>query len=99
MSNDLIAKLMTPQFPIKLHEDSFHGYNCDVPGQTVDVTKNELMWMYDTMVSDQREGRAKEEGQYKDVDGEGSATLAGGRAAGKVLAPSSQSQVPPTYPV
>lgn len=36
---------------IKLHEDSFQGYMTEPPESTVSTNKDEMMWMYDQMVS------------------------------------------------
>lgn len=41
-------------FKIKLHEESFHGYRCEPPSNDVSVTKDELIWMYDHMVTMRR---------------------------------------------
>ncbi|KAL0946371.1 hypothetical protein HGRIS_012602 [Hohenbuehelia grisea] len=34
---------------VKLHEESFHGYKCDIPELEVQVTKDELLTMYKQM--------------------------------------------------
>jgi len=36
-------------FTVKLHEDSFRSYKCDVPELEVDVTKDQLLTMYKQM--------------------------------------------------
>jgi pyruvate dehydrogenase E1 component alpha subunit len=36
-------------FTVKLHEDSFHPYKCDIPELQVQVTKQQLLEMYQQM--------------------------------------------------
>jgi len=36
-------------FTVKLHEDSFRSYRCDVPELEVEVTKDQLLTMYKQM--------------------------------------------------
>lgn len=42
------------QFKVQLPEDSFHAFKCDPPSDQTMVTKDELMWMYERMVSADR---------------------------------------------
>ncbi|KAG6811554.1 hypothetical protein H0H92_006858 [Tricholoma furcatifolium] len=53
-SADTTQLQSTPQsdsapFQVKLHEDSFRAYKCDVPELEVDVTKEQLLTMYKQM--------------------------------------------------
>lgn len=41
-------------FTVKLHEDSFRTYNCDMPSLDVQVTKDSLIEMYTQMATMRR---------------------------------------------
>lgn len=41
-------------FSVKLHEDSFRGYNTEAPSLDVEVTKNDLLKLYKEMVTMRR---------------------------------------------
>ncbi|ORY23792.1 putative pyruvate dehydrogenase e1 component alpha subunit mitochondrial precursor [Naematelia encephala] len=41
-------------FQVRLHADSFHSYRCDTPSTEVDITKDELIGMYQKMVQMRR---------------------------------------------
>ena len=42
--------LPRPQFTVKLHAESFHGYRCDPPSLDVSVTKDQMVDLYTQMV-------------------------------------------------
>lgn len=44
------STLLMIQFRVNLPEESFHSYRCDAPGLEVEVSKDELVNMYKTMV-------------------------------------------------
>lgn len=43
--------MLTPQFNVRLHDESFHSYRCEPPANEIATTKEELIKMYDQMVS------------------------------------------------
>lgn len=49
------TRLLTPshphQFTVKLNDQSFHAYKCDLPSFDVTTTKAELMRLFEQMVS------------------------------------------------
>lgn len=42
---------LTHQFKVRLHGESFVSYKCDPPSNEVEVSKEELVDMYQKMVS------------------------------------------------
>lgn len=51
---DFAPVLTSAKFKVQLPEDSFHSFKCDAPSDQTTVTKDELMWMYERMVSADR---------------------------------------------
>lgn len=55
---------MARNLTINLHEGSFESYNCDTPSLDVEITKDELVHMYKSMVTMRRMEMASD-GLYK----------------------------------